>query len=332
MKNIILATLNFEINKKLRKNKEINIIFKDILYKEAILEVLEKKKELDFIILDSELPGELKNEELILKINKFNKNIKIIYLINENERVKEKYIYKKILKSDLNFKILENIILEKESKIEKTKEIKNKKSIFLGNKGSGKSVLVANIGLLLAKEKVKTLIMDFDFNKTNYLIFNLKNKKSDENNIFKINSFLYYFGKYINKNEICERIYDFENKFEKILIDSSNNFSEDERLLINNSDKKIFITEPNLIEINKTKNILEKYKNKKIQSEEFEIVLNKNNINSIDDNLLRKILKNKIIGKIDYSSKFNLLINEKIKENIKNKQIVNIIKQIKGEN
>ena len=253
MKNIILATSNFEINKKLRKNKEINIVFKDILYKEAILEVLEKKKELDFIILDSELPGELKNEELILKINKFNKNIKIIYLINENERVKEKYIYKKILKSELNFKILENIILEKESKIEKTKEIKNKKSIFLGNKGSGKSVLVANIGLLLAKEKVKTLIMDFDFNKTNYLIFNLKNKKSDENNIFKINSFLYYFGKYINKNEICERIYDFENKFEKILIDSSNNFSEDERLLINNSDKKIFITEPNLIEINKTK-------------------------------------------------------------------------------
>ena len=332
MKNIILATSNFEINKKLRKNKEINIVFKDILYKEAILEVLEKKKELDFIILDSELPGELKNEELILKINKFNKNIKIIYLINENERVKEKYIYKKILKNDLNFKILENIILEKESKIENTKEIKNKKSIFLGNKGSGKSVLVANIGLLLAKEKVKTLIMDFDFNKTNYLIFNLKNKKSDENNIFKINSFLYYFGKYINKNEICEIIYDFENKFEKILIDSSNNFSEDERLLINNSDKKIFITEPNLIEINKTKNILEKYKNKKIQSEEFEIVLNKNNINSIDDNLLRKILKNKIIGKIDYSSKFNLLINEKIKENIKNKQIVNIIKQIKGEN
>ena len=86
-----------------------------------------------------------------------------------------------------------------------------------------------------------------------------------------------------------------------------------------------------MIELNKTKNILEKYKSKKIKSEEFEIILNKNNINSIDNNLLEKILENKIIGKIDYSNKFNLLINEKVKECIKNKKIMKLIKQVKGD-
>lgn len=330
MKNVITAILNPEINKKLSENNQINIICKDILYQEAIFEILEKNKNIDFIILNSELPGELKIEEIILKINKYNKKIKIIYLINENEKISEKYIYKKILKKDLDFKTLENIIIGKNINIEN----KNKKIIFLGNKGVGKSVLVANIGLFLSKEKIKTLIFDFDINKTNYLIFKLKNKKKDENNIIKINSFLYYFGNfnnyYIKKSEIFEIIE--KNEFEKILIDSSNDFSENEKIIINNSNKKIFITEPNLVEINKTKNILEKYKSKKIKIDDFEIILNKNNINSIDNNLIKKILKNKIIGKINYSNKFNLLINEKIKENIKSNQITKIIKQIKGEN
>ena len=264
-----------------------------------------------------------------------NKKIKIIYLINENEKIEEKNIYKKIIKNNLDYKILEDIILDKEIILKNSKKIKNKKIIFLGNKGAGKSVILANIGLILSKERIKTLIFDFDFNKTNYLIFNLKNKKKDENNIIKINSYLYYFGNFNNyffkKSEIINIINKFENKFETILIDSSNDFSENEKILINNSNKKIFITEANLIEINKTKNILDKYKNKKIKSEEFEIILNKNNINSIDNDLLNKILKNKILGKIDYSNKFNLLINEKIKESIKNKQIMKIIKQIKGE-
>ena len=85
MKNIIIATLNSNLNKKLNENKEINIICKDILYKEGIFEILEKNKDIDFIIIDSELPGEFKIEEVIFKINKINRKIKIIYLINENE-------------------------------------------------------------------------------------------------------------------------------------------------------------------------------------------------------------------------------------------------------
>ena len=305
------------------------------MYQEAIFEILEKNKEIDFIILDSELPGELKKEEVIFKINKINKKIKIIYLINENEKIKQKNIYKKIIKNNLNYKELEDIILNKEIKEKNIEKQKSKKIIFLGNKGSGKSVLLANIGLILSKEKIKTLIIDFDFNKTNYLIFNLKNKNKNENNIIKINSYLYYFGDFNNyffkKLEIMNIINKFENEFETILIDSSNNFSREEKILINKLNKKIFITEAYLIEINKTKNILEKYKRKKIKSEEFEIIFNKNNINSIDNNLLNKIFKNKIIGKINYYNKFNLLINEKIKESIKNKQIIKIIKQIKGE-
>lgn len=330
MKNIITAILNPEINKKLNKNKEINVICKDILYQEAIFDVLEKNNNIDFIIINSEIPGDLKKEDIILKINKINKKIKIIYLINENEKIEEKNIYKKILKKELNYKILENIILNKEKIIKKTE---NKKIIFLGNKGVGKSILLSNISLILSKKKIKIAIIDLDYNKTIYFIFNLKNKKIEKNNSIKINSYLYYFRNFNNydlkKIELINLLNKLEKEFEIILIDSAMDFSENEKILIKNSNKKIFITEANLIEINKTKNILEKYNNKKIKTEDFEIIINKNNINSIDENLVKKIFKNKIIGKIDYYNKFNLLINEKIKEEIKNKKILKIIEQIK---
>lgn len=90
MIKIITALGNPIINKKLSENKNIKILEKDIQYKEAIIEIINKYKEINFIIINENLPGEISKEEVKEKIKKTNKHIKIIFIDEE----KEKYIYK----------------------------------------------------------------------------------------------------------------------------------------------------------------------------------------------------------------------------------------------
>ena len=60
MKKIITALGNENINNELKKEKDIEIILNDIQYKEGILEILEKYQDIDYIILDSSLQGNIK--------------------------------------------------------------------------------------------------------------------------------------------------------------------------------------------------------------------------------------------------------------------------------
>lgn len=69
IEKIITAINNPIINEKLKKEK-IEVIGKDIQYKEGILEILENNKEINFILINENLPGEIKNDELINKIKK----------------------------------------------------------------------------------------------------------------------------------------------------------------------------------------------------------------------------------------------------------------------
>ena len=79
MKKIITAINNPRINNELKSiNKNIKVIGKDIQYKEGILELLEKNKNIDYIILLENLLGKINLFNLLKKINKINKNIKII--------------------------------------------------------------------------------------------------------------------------------------------------------------------------------------------------------------------------------------------------------------
>ena len=335
MKNIITALLNKTINEQLKKEKNINLICKDILYQEALIEIIKKNKNIDFLFLNYKLPGEKNIVEIIEEIKKENKKIKIIcFLENENEEINNTKIYMKYLLEELDIELIKNIINNEKiskSKLEKIKK-ENNMICVLGNNGVGKSVFIANIGLIFSKMKNKTIIIDFDYNYTNKYIFNLKNnkkiKEKIEDYIIKINSNLYYINILENKF-IKEKInYIFENlkkEYKNILIDTSNNHKYLE-FIIKNSSKKIVLIEPNLTEIKKSEKLIKKY-NKYLK--EYFIILNKININSIDENIIKKIFKNKkIIGKIKYSKKYNLLINCKIKEIINKKQFLKIIKNL----
>ena len=68
MKKIMTAINNPKLNEELKKEKKFEIVGKDIQYKEAILEILEKNSNIDLIILSEKIPGEIKLEKLIEKI------------------------------------------------------------------------------------------------------------------------------------------------------------------------------------------------------------------------------------------------------------------------
>ena len=134
MKTLILALNNNRLSDKLYKNKKIKILYDNLQYREAILEVLENRKNIDYILIDEKLPGEISIEELVKKIRKINKNINIIFFL-EKEDIKKKDKLKKLgvkdiyINSKINIKKIIFAISDEEIK----KSEKNGKENHINN-------------------------------------------------------------------------------------------------------------------------------------------------------------------------------------------------------
>ena len=138
MKNIITAIGNEMLNESLKKEKNINIIGKDIQYKEGILETLEQYKDINIIIINEKLNGEISLKDLINKIKIINKYLIIIIFIQKENIELENELKKydvKIVRGNLFDKeeLLEIINNEENKKIEENlkEEIDNLKKIIL---------------------------------------------------------------------------------------------------------------------------------------------------------------------------------------------------------
>ena len=75
MKKIITAIGEPKINEDLKKYETLSIVTSDIQYKEGILEVLEKEKDVDCLIFNEQIEGQIKFEDLINTIKMLNRNI-----------------------------------------------------------------------------------------------------------------------------------------------------------------------------------------------------------------------------------------------------------------
>ena len=142
MKKIITAINNPKLNEELKKENYFEIIGKDIQYKEAILETLEHKKDIDLIIISEEIPGEIKLEEIIQKIKRINHKIKIIFILEKENIELEKILIKNNIKdiyynNKINLNELIKIINKKEINMEeeilKLKKIIEEKNINYNN-------------------------------------------------------------------------------------------------------------------------------------------------------------------------------------------------------
>ena len=254
MIKIILAINNRKNENKIinnidNKNIEINIL----QYREAILEVLEKEKNIDKVFINETLPGAISIEELIKKIkvinnkvnlfiflekediNKKNKlhklginniylikkiNIKdIINLLNNNKKIKNKIIYFNNNKIKYYFNKLKT---NKKIKIKKNKEnkennIKKNKIITVeGKRKSGKSTLINLLLIYLLQKNKKILLINLN--------------KKIENNYFYLFKKYFYKKKnnYLKKNNNFDKnniFYNYEIKIKNNLI-FLNNFQE----------------------------------------------------------------------------------------------------------
>lgn len=331
------------IEKIRRINNEVNIVI--------ILE--NKKEELEKNLYSKNVYLILYNKIEIKEIIKLIKNKKE----DENEKIKKEINDLKKIIIEQNSKNKQN----KKQKIKEVKEINSQKEIIciLGSGGVGKSIFTVNLAKSLIYSKKKILIIDFDIlNNSLHTILGVKkysekiSKKIKENNLIKdkisleelkikidkridliseIN--LLFDSKYkINNIQFNNLFNDVKKFYDVIIIDTSSecffNYTKD---IIKKSNINIFIVEPNLLEIQKSKNILKIYKEEwNIDNNKINILFNKFNKNSIDINILKIIFSEyNIIGKIDISDKYNLIINKnanKIDKNIK-KEYLKIIEK-----
>lgn len=402
---ILTALQNPKTNEILKEKTKHNIIETDIQYQEGILETLEKNNKIDLIIISQLLPGNIGFKDLINKIKIINNNIEIIAILeNKNNELKdflkqkninsifynneitidelinvieEKDKNKKEMEINKEIKLLKEIILENNKKIEQNKKEKkinkilsilkeekikiiknskinnikkfknkinktqNKIISVVGIPGVGKSIFISLFSKNIKHKKI--LIIDFDiYNKSLDLIFGYNTKVQQEKAIIKINNNIDLLSKieiffkesYIEKNKIKNILDSFSKKYDLIIIDNTSEYScEHTKEILKNSDSIIFLSDANLIELNKTKKLLEKYINKwKIEKERINVVFNKININSINNKILNNLFSDfNILGKINFSNKYNLIINNNLKILNKkiNKEYINIIKKMK---
>ncbi len=403
MLKIITALENENINKELRKIKNIEIVSKDIQYKEGILEILEDNKNVDFIFINKNIEGEISFENLVKKIKEINNKIKIILVINrkeeKNKYINNKYYFKilydkemientvqnilnnqgknfienkdienneKLLKYNKKInKLRKNILNIKLKKIKinnkiinKIKYLLNKKNIrkvndnknikyykkciviyTIGVNGIGKSSIIINLSKTLSYLNRKILIIDLDLiNNSIHSILGVK-KSQQENYKIKINKNLEIISPNvfdIDEKDIIDKInlliiknrknYDYifidTNSYDSYLIDNMEKRYE----IINNSDCILFISGCNLLEINKSVNLLDNYINKlNIKENKLKIIFNKFSKFSINIKLLKNIFNEiEIIGYLKDDEKYNCLIN-------KNNKNFNRLKKIRNE-
>ena len=402
---ILTALQDPKTNEILKEKTKHNIIETDIQYQEGILETLEKNNKIDLIIISQLLPGNIGFKDLINKIKIINNNIEIIAILeNKNNELKdflkqkninsifynneitidelinvieEKDKNKKEMEINKEIKLLKEIILENNKKIEqnkkekkinkilsilreekikiiknskinnikkfknKTNKTQNKIISVVGIPGVGKSIFISLFSKNIKHKKI--LIIDFDiYNKSLDLIFGYNTKVQQEKAIIKINNNIDLLSKieiffkesYIEKNKIKNILDSFSKKYDLIIIDNTSEYScEHTKEILKNSDSIIFLSDANLIELNKTKKLLEKYINKwKIEKERINVVFIKININSINNKILNNLFSDfNILGKINFSNKYNLIINNNLKILNKkiNKEYINIIKKMK---
>lgn len=266
------------------------------------------------------------------------------------------------INNKINLNNLKNKFTEKIYKInntEKNKIINNEIISISGPSGVGKSIISVNLAKVLSYKQDKILLMDFDIlNNSLYTILGVKNypqnieKTTDigmikdvdkininefnvENFIIKVNKkidlisitdLLFYKERKVDIIKIEKIINKLKQKYNTIIIDTSSEcFFDLTKEIINNSNKNIFVTETNLLEIKKAKQLLNIYINEwKIKKEKINILFNKYDKECVNTKLLNFIFNEfNILGVLKYNSKYNKLINKNNKFNFYDKKIRN---------
>ena len=342
MKRAITAVNNKKIIEKISKNKNFKIIFNNLEYREGILEVIEKIKNIDVIIISELIPGEISIEELIKKIRKINKKIEIIFILNKNDlekinKLKELKINKIYIEDKNNEKIKNkiNILKINNEKIKNkiniikknTRKTKNKKIInIVGKNKSGKTTIIILILNYLLKNKEKILIININKKIEKYYL--KKIKIINNNKFIKINKYeknLYNIEKNMNLifctkyKQIKNNFEEFKKMYDYILIDNMENeklqmeyfFNKDyiRNILVIDSEKL------GMSELQRLTKKLKKYEQNEHKS--LHIIENKYKVSSVSPAVIKEIFEKEIEIHEIYKKRYYKKILEKFLQNKK---------------
>lgn len=312
------AINNPKLNEELKKEKNFEIVGKDIQYKEAILEILEKENNIDLIIISEKISGEMKLEKLIQKIKQINEKIKLIFILEkENINLEKMLIKNNILdiyynnKINLNelIKIINKKEINMEEEIIKLRKIIEEKN----NNNSNKNNKIKNRRNNLGRKCLKQIK-----NKIEMRIINKTKKEMKSNYFSNISTKIITFsGNYKSGKSTLALVisqYLAEENYKVLLIDGD---LENQNLSIILKNKKCKKNRKRKSKINKNKlnkkiklinkkNSVYNYKIKK----EINLSKIKINKNLYLFNKLNNLLNNKIIRKKYSKNNFLKLINK----------------------
>lgn len=343
MKKIITAIGNPMFYQKIKETKKYQLIPEDIKTDEELIEWLEREGKIDFLFLCSDIIKNYNIEEFIKIIKEIQENIFIIFFKRENCEIsmEENEKFKTMNDMEIEWEALEEILEQpQEEEVEKT----NAKIIAIsGASGVGKSTF----STFLAKnvENLKVLLLDFNLEENQVrTILKIKKQPQYENNIKNMImnigknldvlchlDFIFANKDKINYLQIQEILNQLKKEYDLIIIDTSSNLeNEYTKRIFYNSDEIIFLLEPNILGVKKSKNMLEIFENDwKIEFSKIKMILNKTNIYQISDEIIKELFPEiKLLGKMKYMDSYNLMINKNVDKKEIKKEYERIWKKI----
>jgi len=352
---IITALANETINEKMKEQK-LEIVGKDIQYQEALLEILEKN-EIDLLILNSSLPGEMDIYELINIIKYKYKKIEIIIILeNKNNQYIEFFIKKGINHIFINNQITEEELIHLIKEKQKNPEIlvENEKTIITKNKikilqkikqiklvkktemkeTTGKIITI--IGSPKVGKSIFTILLTLNIKDKKILLVELNSEKNDIKTILgkKENDEKILINKNVELLDKSNLTNYYFKEYDYVIIEIDHLQKAED--IIKKSNLEILLVEPNLIGIKETSKILETLVNQwNIDKNKIKIVFNKVNIFSFKKEVLKQIFQDfEILESLENKAIYNLLMNTNLKKiNLKiNKKYKQIAEKLLNKN
>lgn len=329
MRKVLTAIGNPRLHKKLKEIEDCQVLGKDITNDEELIENLEREENVEFLFLGSGIITHYKVDEFIKIIRKLQTDINLIFFQGENieSTLKEDDHLKIYTSFELDGKFLEEIFQKARRK--RIQTCTSKVIAISGASGVGKSTFSTFLAKNVEDRNIKTLLIDFDLEQ-NQIRTLLKIKKQPQYagdtkelviNVTKNLDVLCHLDcVFPNKDEmnyfeIQEIINQLKEEYDLILIDTSSKLeNEYTKRIFYNSDKVIFLLEPNILGVKKSKNMLEVIENDwKIANSKMKIVVNKSNMYQISDAILQELFPDiELLGKMRYMDSYNLMINKSV--------------------
>lgn len=299
MRKVLLAINNSKLVEKLKRQNNIKIICNNLQYREAILEVLEKNKNIEFILIYENLPGIISIEELLKKIKIINNRINIVFFLEkENDKKKNKLENLQIENIYLNGKVnadkIINLIL-----------YNNSDKMKINNKGKAKEKLLNKVFIKINKFRDDIFKTNINLNNQNNKLITLMGKQKD----LIINLLINYLLKKDKKILLINFNKKIENKYLNLIKKKYNKKTKKNNNYNNNKIKNIFLKSEmkinnNLIVLKDFQKIIEKNNFKilryflKFYIKKYDYILvdmNDSKNNKINQKILKRSDKNLII-------------------------------------